>query len=656
MLKLQEKLFFRNKIRTILLVFWLMGSITYFVYLFLQSGIEDLTVWGASTPFFSQFKVCYYYFVVMAILAFDYFREIPDADVTEIVQVSGRGIQNDSLQFFVMLQYVVLSIVLFLGFGVFYFGVAGSLTWHLVCYLCKVSIVYMGLNGIAAVLCGWFLARRTSKIIGYVCIFLFCFLFGNVMVDNIKLLSFLDTDMVRFFRPLFIMPEGFLQEDGSICVNDQVLYPVHLSQICRILFWFFLIGIGIVSCYRFHMKKLSMVLLGGLSVACFCYMIQPISFYAHTNAYDQSDATWYDEILYVEKGSRQQEKNVPFVVERYQMNVKLGQNMKVDAWLYVSQTGLNIYEMTLYHQFKIVDVTDKNGEKLEYTRQGDYLTIYNEQGNLDAVHITYQGGGAYCYANAEELYLPAWFPYYPMAGFHYVYDVGQHMYLNNMPETEAQFDICFTSNSKIYSDLPQTGENHFVGTAKGAVFVSGFYTEEELDNGVKCIYSYLAPYLKPYARRNQNACEQVLQHMVDAGIWKNYKNKKVIFIPSLVAGISYTTPEAIVCDYSWEMLAKECGKEEMFSWEDEGENEAENREENVSGAGMEDEELIAVFVDWYESLKEINGDSLSYEDVKTMFTDVFGEYIEGECTDEMFEEFFIEHVGEDALKDLKGDG
>lgn len=655
MLKLQEKLFFRNRIRTLLLILWILGSVTYFVYLFFQSGIEDLTAWGAGAPFFSQFKVCYYYFVVIALLAFDYFREIPDADVMEIVQVSGRRLQNDWLQFVVMLQYIVLSVVLFFGFSVFYFGAADSLTSQLVNYLCKVSIVYMGLNGIAAVLCGWFLARRTSKIIGYVCIFLFCFLFGNVMIDNIKLLSFIDTEAVKYFRPFFIMPEGFLQEDGSVCVNDQVLYPIHLSQICRILFWIFLIGMGLVSCYRFRMKKPVVILLGGLSIVSFCYMIQPISFYAHTNAYDQSDATWYDEILYVEKGREQQEKNVEFVIECYQMNVRLGQNMKVDAWLQVSQAGLDVYEMTLYHQFKIVDITNQNGTELEYSREGDYLTIYNETENLDAIHIIYQGGSAYCYANAEELYLPAWFPYYPMAGFHYVYDVDNHMYVNNMPETEAEFDIRFNSGSKIYSDLPETGENHFAGTAKGAVFVSGFYTQTEMRNGVKCIYSYLDPYSKPSVESNQSACDQVLQHMVEAGIWKDNKNKKIIFIPGLVAGISYTTPEAIICDYGWELLAKECEKEEMFSWCEEDKNDEENKEESASGSGMEDEELIAIFLDWYEDLKEIKGNSLTYEEVKGIFEDVFGEYIKGECTDKMFEDFLIEHVGEDALKDLKGD-
>ncbi len=645
MLKLQEKLFFRSIMRTILLLLWFGGSISYYLYLQFQLQNNDSLVWTATDIFFMQLRVCFFFFIMMALLAFDYFREVPDADLLETVKIGGKCFKSDCTQFFVMVQFVLLTGILMFIFQICTFQNRNELTSQILKYLVKVTVLYVGMNGVIAILLGWLLARRMNKIIGYVCLLLFCIMISPNMVSNFNYLMVFGVKVTRFLKEFYIMPE-IIMEDGMMIVNSVTLIPIHFSHMFRGLFWLFVFIGGIAGCYSFKWKKVLGVAFICMAVGSFCGMLQPASYYSINDTYDETDANTYPYLYYVTQEHEQKEKEAAYVFHRYDMDVRLGEQMKVRVVMEPSEKKLDTYDMTLYHLYKIVQVTDQNGKELSYERQGDYLSIYNDSKSLEKIVMTYQGGCANFYSNKEELYLSAGFPYYPVPGFHIVYDKEEQMYLDNRLDTEADFDITFSSVSKIYSDLPEISEKHFAGKSRGALFVSGFFDEEELREGTVCIYPYLDSSANPCTKKNKAIYPLVLEYMIKSGIWENLDNKKCIFTPGITGdNFAYITEDTLVAPaYSWEALERECEKNQLLTWYCEEDN------EDV----LLEKELIDTYVYRYHFLKKALPEEVTYHKLKQRYMQDFSNYLPEECTDEMFEKFFIENIGEQELEDLKG--
>lgn len=645
MLKLQEKLFFRSKMRTVLLLLWFGGSIGYYIYLQSQLHNNDGLVWAAMDSFFMQLRVCFFFFIIMAVLAFDYFREVPDADLLEPVKISGKCFKNDCMQFFVMAQFVLLSGILMFFFQMRYFQSQSELTLQSLRYLGKISILYIGVNGAIAILLGWFLARKMNKIIGYVCLLLFCIMISPNIVSNFNYLMFFGVKVTRFFKEFYIMPE-IIMEDEMVIVNPVTLIPVHFSHAFRGLFWLFVFMAGIAGCYSFKQKKVLRVVLVCMAAGSFCGMLHPASYYSMNDTYDETDANMYPYLYYVMNQHEQKENRVSYVVQDYNMDIQLGQQMKIDAVMKPSEKNLDTYDMTLYHLYKIDYITDQDGKELSYEREGDYLTIFNDSGSLEKIVMTYQGGCANFYSNKEELYLPACFPYYPIPGFHIVYDIKEQMYVDNWLDAEADFDVTFTSRSKIYSDLPEISENHFVGKSRGALFVSGFFEEKQLEEGTVCIYPYLDPSANPFTTANITIYPLVLEYMVKSRMWESLNNKKCIFTPGITGGdFAYITEDTLVAPaYSWEALERECERDRLLTWYS-----GEDNEDDLSKS-----QLIDAYVYRYRFLKKALPEEVTYQKLKQRYTQDFADYLPEECTDEMFEQFFVENIGEEELEELKG--
>lgn len=641
MLRLQEKLFFRSVMRSVLLLVLLGGCIIYNVYLLVWYGTEDIVTWGAGGIFAYQMRVYFFHFVIVAMLAFDYFREVPDAELLEVIKVGNRGFKSDCMQFLVIMQYVFLSTVIMLAFSIYFFSISVSLTSQLVLYLCKINVTYMLLNGLAAILFGWLLSRRVNKIAGYVILLFFCVMLTSNMAENLKTLSYYKMGILKYFRGFFLFPEGFLDVDGMAYADETVLFPVHFSQMLRVIFWICLFGTGIISCYRFARKKLCITVFGIMTLVSFYFMIQPGSYFSKNNAADETDSYGYDQRYYMLEMREQRQKETDFVIERYEMKIRLTLNMETEVVLYLSQPDLEQYDMTLYHLYDVEKVTNQEGISLDFVRDGDYLTIQNPKRNLESVTVTYRGGCANFYSNAEELYLPAWFPYYPIAGFHRIYEEN-YLYADNRLDTEAEFDVTFDSRARIYSELPEVSENHFAGKSRGAVFVSGFYKKVRLENGIICIYPYLNKMYDPYTETNKVMVDNVAKNMVESGKWKDCEDKTIVFVPMISGdGLPYVTEQAIVSDFSWETLEQESTEEEMFAY-------------YYEGAVETTDENMQIFNDWYWFTKEENPEVISYASVREFYASHFEKEGDIESLNEEFEQYFIENMGEEELEFLKG--
>lgn len=639
MLKIQNKLFFRSRMRTLLLVLWMISCIAYHVYYIVSWGVDDLVTWGPEGHLFSQLRIFFFYFIFIAFLSFDYFREVPNANLSDSMRIIGRSFRNDIGFAVVMLQFILLSAVITFSFSIYYFYTSSTLTKQTALYSVKISSLYMVLVGIMAVLLGWFLARRVRKLIGYVVLLLFCLCISTPASVDIKLLCGNENSLITkglrilYFLPELILPVG---NDSGVNIYGGNLYPIQFSQFFRILFWIIVLGAGIASCYSFCLKKGVIALLLCTSVGCLWFVTQPTNAWCETGAYDITDSSQYILEYYNNPNVYQAEEEAAYRIDRYQMEITPGWEMSVTATLTFTESDITDYPLTLYHLYEIDSITDLDGIPLVYERNGDYLTVKTETPCLEGVIITYSGGNSCFYCNKSDIYLPGWFPYYPIVGFHDVYSMEEEHFLNNLLDYEAEFDITFLSNQDIYSDLPEIEKNHFAGTAKGVMFLSGFYQQTTLNNGIICIYPYLSPSNAPDITDNFNLIEHIAQYMIDSDTWTDTQGKRIIVTPNVYGhDIIYITDNTIAASDSWDSILRTY--------------------ETYADIINTDVEITPVsrFTDWYMMTKETG--EVTYEDAVLYYQDVFEFSDENEIAEDIFDEFFVEIFGRDELLLLKGE-
>ena len=627
MLKLQEKLFFRSGVRIILLSVLLIGELVYHLWIFRGIAREGMQTYGYTDYWTFQVNLFVYYFILILFLSYDYFREVPDAELLDIIKVSGRCINSDIAQVMVMFQWILLSAGIFAAFFLYGFYFADTLTMQIAFYVFRLVFIYVILNGLAAILLAWLLSRTVGKLLGYICVILFSCIISPIATMELGYFSMIFQGFHDMCKIFLIMPEGLDQWFPG------TLLPVNLTIVSRIFFWivFFSLGLVLISKNR-HKKWLApaMVL---LLVGDFAYMYLPASFYSGNDSYGASDSQLYDQMTYMIEENVEGKKDGGFQIASYKMKLSLGRLMKNSVCLFLQDKNLPEYKMTLYHLYEVEKVTDQSGAALPYEREGDYLTVHNPSGSLESICIDYKGALASFYANAEMINLPGWFAYYPIPGYRPVYQ--DYEYVNNQLEEDVSFDISVDARAKVYSDLQRIEGNHFAGKSRGVTLVSGFYKETELENGITCIYPYLDKTCDPLAEAHREDKEYVLDYLGE--MWEKEQGKTVIILPVVINGSvrEYLQENSLVAAGAWGSLA--------YALKENG---------NLSGEELDAEsgreEAVDLFITYYQLMKQTDSDEgIKYANLKREWDGLLENGGLNPSTDEEFEKFILEELGQE---------
>jgi hypothetical protein len=121
----------------------------------------------------------------------------------------------------------------------------------------------------------------------------------------------------------------------------------------------------------------------------------------------------------------------------------------------------------------------------------------------------------------------------------------------------------------------------------------------------------------------------------------------VIFTPGIAGGtLPYVTENAIVAPaYSWEALERECEKNNVWTWY--------YGEEENDEVSLTRQQAVDIFIYRYHFLKKDAPEEVTYSKLKDRYAREFSDYLQGECTDEMFEQFILENLGRQELESLK---
>ena len=636
MFRTQMKLFFRSPLRLILLAVLFGGSLYYYGPMFL-AWFQGQVYYAGLGKLQEQLINFVYVFLLFLFLAFDYFREVPDANIDETLKANKNCLKQDLVQALVMLLVVLVYAFWFLIMHIACHISDGTYTTQVLFYYFRLTGTYYILDGIVAILAGWLFARNAGKIIGYIELIVFAFIVSPIMSSQFENYSYFVKWITYICKIFLLMPQG---------ANSIEVYCMPMAGLlvaARGIFW---IGVfsGTLAIYFLQHRRnekrhktayyLSILTSAICAIWGLIYSGLPASYYCSDNFISNDDDQW----RYTIEGVKQEEREADFQIISYDMDLKLGRQMRATVTCVPSDGGLDTYAMTLYRLYQVDSVTDENGDALEYQQDENTLLIYGQEDGIRSFTLKYHGGptGASClYNNRYAVNLPGWFPYYPVPGWNKIYqNEGEYRYVDNRLKDPARFRIQLHADGKIYSDLQQEGNNLFQGESYGPTLLSGFVGERKLANGTVFIYPYLdAPSIEETKDSEDYVVDKIRQ--------EGNKIQLIIELPGIPVGEPGIYEEdRIIADTTFVLLKAVYEDSGQFDW----------RKDIVPTT---EEDRIETVKALYYTFKKNETGEIFYENVKDMYLSQMQEF---GYTEDGFEEFIIKNLGQEEWDYLNGNG
>lgn len=438
---------------------------------------------------FSEYNLCFaaIVFIMFLFTSHYYFSQARKNEFLECASVTATGKNGFILnQFSVMLTLALITCgVSFLMSIIFSFkdpNADGAYFLHCT----KISILYFFLANIIAILIGLLCSTIKKTAAAYLILIICSFVFSpmtNRLTGEIYNRS--DESIYPLWRIFEIFPKTLSYDTAASGVN------ANIKSLSIIIFWISLFAIiAMFTVFSFRIKRAKQI------AATICLIVFVLSGAGTLMPYSSisldtnslgSDAEHYvfqdPENFVIQKN---EEPN--FEITGYDMNFKIKNLLSGDVTVKVDNPNLTEYHFTLYYGYKLKSVSNSNGEKLKYDRDGDYITIHTDA-PTESFNFKYKGFSQVFYSNSQSSNLLGGFAYYPINGFRYVYSVADQGSIRTKLSTSVPMSVKVDCGKKIFSNLESTGKNTFEGTSDSLTLVSGFYKEINTD-GVRMIYPY----------------------------------------------------------------------------------------------------------------------------------------------------------------------
>lgn len=441
-------------------------------------------------------------FLCFAFLAYEFLSMERNCRLEESVCHYQRQARFRWFQVLDLLILAVLLTSVIFGYCVFACVAEGADLSLLVPYLLKCSLLNLFFVMMIGLLLGVLLARLCTRYVAYGIIFLVTALaafLGEFLAAAVSAVSSSQIDAYPLFD-LF-----------SVCAPDlnwvtDAVYGVPMEgyRWDKAIFWLSVLGIGCVCLLSVKQGKRTgrRILCAAFAAVALCsmwnygqsgndsYLLKDDSYAARTSK--TFDADWY--YYHYNEDAVIREEEAAFQVESYALDFSVRRRLKATATLTLSGSPENgTYYFTLYHGYVVTGVTDQEGNDLPYTRAGDYLEVTCEP--VDSMVISYEGTGGKYYSNSQGIALPGYFAYYPMAGCLALWESSSSSMKVNTGFENKEFTVTVDSDLNVVSNLNETGDHTFSGTAQTVTLIGGLVEEREL-NGISYLYQVMgeSPY------------------------------------------------------------------------------------------------------------------------------------------------------------------
>ncbi len=510
-----RKSFINSKILFTLYILFFGISVIYSCYYFRFSG--DMLVTNKMLPVLSILSYAFFIF-----LSFEFCRKSKNNNLEECLLTTSDGYKKVIKAQIVLLNNLIIYFFMYMLFLQYSLYIKCGYKFHLqyIIYIFFYTVLNYYLIPLTGTIIGVYLSLTSNRLNSYLLLVLMTLLGTQLFRDFLGMIY--DTTFINIF-PFF---NAF-----DIFTHDTYFRPFHEfsesllpNRWFACLFWCVLLSslifykVSVPKNKKTFQKRIPAIIISILFLISVTLPSSKVLVWDN-NPYEstESDDTNYRILkLYTSR-----EKNADFTVLSYDAELTIFNRLYAKVTLTLDKTNLDEYIFTLYHQYKIIKITDENKNKLKFQQDGDYVTVYNT-GEIKELCFTYVGFSGTYYSNVQGTFLPASFPYLPHAGWHEVYDGWSHdiFYFNDSTDINMKVN----SLQKIYCNLEETGRNTFSGKSNGVSLISGFYEEFESD-GIRVVRPYMD------LEEPDDTILKMIKHNKDSGLFKD--GETVLIIPDV---------------------------------------------------------------------------------------------------------------------------
>ena len=215
-------------------------------------------------------------------------------------------------------------------------------------------------------------------------------------------------------------------------------------------------------------------------------------------ASETADTTYYDMI----HKDCQKDEAADFRVKKYQLDFSVGLNLTGSAKVYVDRSELKSYRFTLYHGYKVKQVTDQTGAALDFRREYDYVTVTRGGADVEYLCLEYTGKSPKYYSSYAGVCLPANFAYYPIPGYRELFKDSFYGFIDCSLPYDTAFDVRCSGRKQMYCNLAARGNNHFAGNARSITLLSGYYDTLKLNDTLVVYPKYADGEIRARIKKN----------------------------------------------------------------------------------------------------------------------------------------------------------
>lgn len=458
-------------------------------------------------------------FIMFLFTSHYYFSQARKNELLECASVTATGKNGFILnQFSVMLTLALITCAVSFLLSIIFSFKDPNADGAYFLYSAKISILYFFLANIIAILIGLLCSTIKKTAAAYLLLIISSFVFSPM---TSRLTGEIYNKSDESIYPLWRIFEIFQNTSYDTTASG---VNANIKSLSIIVFWISLFAIiAMFTVFSFRIKRAKQI------AATICLIVFVLSGAGTLMPYSSisldSNSFSSDTEHYVSQDPEnfiiQKNEEPNFEITGYDMNFKIKNLLSGDVTVKVDNPNLTEYHFTLYYGYKLKSVTNSNGEKLKYDRDGDYITVHTDA-PTESFNFKYKGFSQVFYSNSQSSNLFGGFAYYPINGFRYVYSVADQGSIRTKLSKSVPMSVKVDCGKTMFSNLESTGKNTFEGTSDSLTLVSGFYKEINTD-GIRMIYPY---YENPYDIDGVKDYETQLKMLIDKK--PKYKGKTVI--------------------------------------------------------------------------------------------------------------------------------
>lgn len=535
------KLFFKSPQILVAYLMLLGMSNVLFIQMFkvFKAEYEEYGAAGStdSIYFFSDMSyACGIFFVFWVFISYEYFRKSKEAGIREILDCLGaRG----SIFYFQQLGTLLLAVLVltvnvgfYMAVGYFQLNVPPVLQEQIY----KMLVVDIFLLSVSSVFCGAALSEIKNRFVGYGVALALSFFMAGELLEQFAAGLGRGGDALNVLRSFL----SFIPPDTMACPDALYGLPLETYRIAIMGIWVILGSIWILrkACIR---SKQAMTVAMGVCVVLLVGLGEMSWNRGSVLMQGECPQSALRENLIGGEEPETRTEEAGFAISGYQMELRVRKELSAVCKMELTENGAaeggaaGEYHFTLFHGYRVKDVRDDKGEKMEFRQEGDYVIVNGDQAEtVKEITFYYEGGSNLFYSNSHACFLTGIFPWYPKAGFQRIYTDTHEVEWLGDPETS--FDIGMDIPGEVVSNL-EYSEGRYKGKADNVLFIKGYFDSEYYEKTNNVCY--------PMQHSSYDVAEAYAsgQMQRDMDEWMQYlgaeaekiEKKKVICIPSSLA-------------------------------------------------------------------------------------------------------------------------